>query len=293
MNTTISTLSTEQLLVVSFAGYTPPQMSIRCIKVGETVLALDRPSDDANNVAVLLYETDNIEAFSMLLSAIPYNKKQLITTLLTMSEEVSGLCSIEEMMVAAERSYGKDFVKQKKSAFRLLSLSKEKKQILVERGISPSFYYSALEEETDDIVDALTNLADMNTATLRQLTSWMKDILTRDKTELSKIIFELDSLLPSPTENDRKQRGTKLKELIFIKRFPNWSSRHEAAENIKKGIRAQHRIQVEYPPFFEGNSLIIRASISTPEEIKSTVEKIEKAGRSLENLLKIVHGEDV
>lgn len=293
MNITISTLPAEQLLVLSFAGLTPQQMAIRCIKVGERVIALDRPSDDTGNVTVSLYDTNNTEAFKMLLSAIPYNKKQVISTLLTMSEEVSGLCSVEEMMVAAEKYYGKDFLKQKKSAFRLLSLSKKKKQMIIERGISPSFYYSALEEQTDDIVDELANLADMNTATLRQLTSWMKDIITRDKRELSEIVSELNSLLPPSTETDRKQRGTKLKELIFIKRYPNWSSRHEAAENIKKGIRAQHRIQVEYPPFFEGNSLTIRASISTEKDIKTLSETIEHAAEPLKKLLKMVHGEDV
>ncbi|MCK5809403.1 hypothetical protein KAH37_10490, partial [bacterium] len=225
------------------------------------------------------------------LSAVPASKKQLITTILNMSGEVADFFTVEEMVTAAENHYGRDFSKQKGVAIALLSLSKQRREIITTNTISPAFYYSAIEQKTDKIVDALLNLAEMNTATLKQLTSWIKDIITRDKTDLSNIISELNSALPLAVESERKQRTGKLKELLFIRRYPNWSHRHEAAENIKKGIRANHQITVEYPPFFEGNALTIRATITAQKDIETVRQEIENASESLTKLLAIVLGE--
>ena len=65
------------------------------------------------------------------------------------------------------------------------------------------------------------------------------------------------------------------------------------AENIKKGVRANHKITVEYPPFFEGNSMTIRATVSTEKEIANLSSQIEHAADSINKLLKIVRGKEV
>ncbi len=290
MEITVTRLVVSDVIVPSFAQPQLPHQPCRAVVLNDKTVVLDIP-DSPEEIDVVLSNGTPTEACSTLLSLLPSGRKQQLTSILTLFYELKKCCSKTQVIDAALMLYGDPFLAQKKQAEQLLELPEHRQNTIIEHAIPPSFYLASIAHGTAAIVDALCQKADMNFATIKQLTAWVREISVRDRIPFSEILNEADKQIAQRNAEDRRAYGVTLKNHLFVQRYPHWASRHNQAENIRKKVRSLYGLSVEYPAYFEGNTLHIKMAYSSEKELHSLADSLTRASAELSELLSLITGE--